>query len=316
MNWKVKAFIQNAVAYLPSKMSYEMYFQIQRNFGNLKKPHNPVGRFANAVNILKKIKQHGYETNGKIFFEVGSGHIPLFPIAFWLGGAKKTITVDLNPYLRNELIVDMLFFIHKEKNQIKNIFGDFLNEERFNALLDYSKSKNINKNDLLELCQIEYIAPCDAAKTNLPEKNINYHISNVVYEHIPLNIIHDILTEGNRIITEDGLFINNIDYSDHFAGMDKNISKINFLKYNDKKWDKYAGNRYMYMNRARHDDFIELFKSVGHDFVEIEPHKDEMVLELLENGKINLDTKFKEKGEEILSITGAKFITKISENKK
>lgn len=311
MNWKAKAFIQNTVAYLPKKMSYEVYFQIQRHFGNLKKPHSPMRHFFGAVDVLNKIRQQGCEINGKIFFEVGTGRVPVFPVAFWLGGAEKTITVDLNPYLRSELIEDMLFFIHEEEHQIKDIFGEFLNEERFNALLEYSKSKNINQNELLKLCQIEYLAPCDAAKTNLPKNSINYHISNTVYEHIPLNIIHNILTEGNRIITEDGLFVNNIDYADHFAAMDKNISAINFLKYNDKKWKKYAGNRYMYMNRARHDDFIELFKSVEHDFVEIESRKDEMIFELLENKEIDLDTKFKEKRKEILSITGARFITKV-----
>jgi len=310
MDWKTKSFIQNCVACLPEKMSYEIYFQIQRHFGGLKRPHNPMRDFRNAVNILKKIRQHGYGINEKIFFEVGTGRVPLFPIAFWLGGARKTITVDLNPYLRNELILDMLFYIKNDKEQIQNIFEDFLDIERFNLLLDYSKSKSINKNSLMKLCQIEYIAPGDAAKSNLSENSINYHVSNTVYEHIPLNIICNILIEGNRIITNDGLFINNIDYSDHFAHIDKKISAINFLQYSDKEWKKYAGNKYMYMNRARHDDFVEIFKSVGHDFVEIEPNKNEIILEMLKNGKINLDEKFKQKENEILSIIGAKFITK------
>jgi hypothetical protein len=53
--------------------------------------------------------------------------------------------------------------------------------------------------------------------------------------------------------------------------MDKNVSVINFLRYDDKTWDKYEGNRYMYMNRARHDEFIKLFEMIGHDFFEIEP---------------------------------------------
>jgi hypothetical protein len=269
-----------------------------------------MGHFRGAVNVLKKIKQYGYEINGKIFFEVGTGRVPLFPVAFWLCGAGKTITVDLNPYLRKELIEDMLFCINKEKEQIKNVFGAFLDTERFNILLDYSKLKSINVKDFLELCCINYITPGDASKTNLLENSINYHISNAVYEHIPLEIIHEILLEGNRIISEDGLFINNIDYADHFAQMDKNISEINFLQYTDKEWNKYAGNRFMYMNRARHDDFLELFKCVGHEFVEVETNKDKNAIEILE--KLKLDKNFSGKEKEILSIIGARFITKIS----
>jgi hypothetical protein len=308
VNWKFKAYIQNCIAVFPKTLSYEIYFQVQRYFGGLKKPFKPFGHFSNGVALLKKIQQYGYGINGKIFFEVGTGRIPLLPIAFWLGGAGKTITIDLNPYMRNELIMDMLFFIRTEENEIKNIFGDLLDKERFNLLLGYSKKDR--GGDILKLCQIEYIAPGDAAKTNLEKNSIDYHISHTVYEHIPLRIIYDILEEGNKIITEDGLFINSIDYGDHFSYMDKNISVINFLQYSDKEWEKYGGNRYMYMNRARHDEFIELFKTVGHEFLEIDPNINKMAQRILENKELVLDDKFKNKTKEILSITSSMFITK------
>jgi hypothetical protein len=257
---------------------------------------------------LQKLKQYGKGINGKVFFEVGTGRVPLLPVALWLCGAEKIITVDLNPYMRNELIKDMLFFIKKSKNEIENIFGELLDKERFNILLDYNEKTD--KKNILELCRIEYIAPGDAAKTNLPENCIHYHLSYTVYEHIPLNILHDILEEGNRILAEDGLFINFIDYSDHFAHTDKSIYKINFLRYSDREWENYAGNRYMYMNRARHDEFVELFKTVGHDFLGIEFCSEKEIEEMLINNEIKLDAKFKNKSTEILSIIGSWFITK------
>jgi hypothetical protein len=260
MNWKVKAFIQNGVSKLPSGLSYEIYFQIQRYFGGLKKPLNPSGHFSTGTMMLKKIKKYGYEIIGKTFFEVGTGRVPLLPVAFWLCGAGKTITIDLNPYMRNELIKDMLFCIKTRTAEIKNIFGDLLQEDRFGQLVEYSKTRKINKTELLRMCHIEYIAPGDASKTGLMENTIDYHISHTVYEHIPLKILKDILEEGNRIIGSNGIYIHDIDYGDHFSYMDKNISIINFLKYTEEEWERYAGNRYMYMNRARHDEYIELFK--------------------------------------------------------
>jgi hypothetical protein len=282
---------------------------MQRHFGGLKKPFNPIPRFNVGVEIIRKIQEHGYETNGKTFFEVGTGRVPLLPVAFWLCGAGKTITIDLNPYMRDELIEDMLFFIKSNESEIRNLFGDLLNEKRFCQLLDKAKTKGTTKNDIIDLCQIEYIAPGDASKTTLTDNSVNYHVSYTVYEHIPLDIIRDILKEGNRIIVQDGLFINGIDYGDHFSYMDKNISVINFLQFDDKKWARYAGNRYMYMNRARHDDFLELFKTVGHEFLEIAPNDNEIALNTLENGELTLDEKFKGKSNEILSITGSWFIT-------
>jgi hypothetical protein len=102
LNWKFKAFVQNFIALLPRKISYELYFQTQRYFGGLKKPFNPMPHFSAAVSMLKKIQQYagGGGVKGKTFFEVGTGRVPLLPIAFWLCGAGEIITVDLNPYIR------------------------------------------------------------------------------------------------------------------------------------------------------------------------------------------------------------------------
>jgi SAM-dependent methyltransferase len=206
--------------------------------------------------------------------------------------------------------MDLLFFVNGEQERIKSIFNDLLNIDRFNLLSDYCKNKKVKKDDILKLCRIKYIAPCDASKVNLEKDSIDYHVSHTVYEHIPLSIIKNILEEGNRIIADDGLFINSIDYGDHFSYMDKKISIINFLQYDDTIWDKYAGNRYMYMNRARHDDFIELFKMVGHDFLEVELYKNKEAEEILRRGNFVVDKKFENKSKKILAITGSMFITK------
>ena len=311
MNWKLKAFIQNFISILPRKTSNEIYFRIQRSFGELKRPFSPINRFLTGVYILKKIKQYGKDFRGKIFFEVGTGRIPLLPIAFWLCGAEKIITIDINPYMREELIKDIMLYIEKKESEIRNIFGLLLYEKRFISLLNMYRKNNIKK-EILELCQIEYLSPADAAKTTLPDNSIDYHVSNAVYEHIPFQIIKNILQEGNRIISEDGLFINIIDYTDHFYKSDKKISVINFLKYNEKEWSKYTGNQYMYMNRARHDDFLELFKSVGHNFLEVEPYINKEVEKILDNNEVLLDSQFKNKNKNILSITGSLFITRKS----
>ena len=109
-----------------------------------------------------------------------------------------------------------------------------------------------------------------------------------------------ILREGNRIIRDRGLFVHKIDYSDHFSHSDSSISAINFLQYGDREWDKYAGNRYMYLNRLRHDDFIDLYESLGHNFIKIETSISERAKQELEN--IQLDPQFQNKSKEVLSI--------------
>src|SRR5262245_9797031 len=107
MRWKTKARIQNAIARLPSRASYAAYYWIQRHFGGLR-DGSPLSRMAAGVEAWKRIAKQGVDPAGKVFFEVGTGREPLVPICFYLMGAGRTITVDLNPYLKDELIQETL----------------------------------------------------------------------------------------------------------------------------------------------------------------------------------------------------------------
>jgi SAM-dependent methyltransferase len=308
MHWKLKSKIQNAIAFLPSAASYEAYYWIQRYFGGLRQA-SPTSRLIAAIETWKRIQRQERSPEGKVFLEVGTGRVPLVPISYWLMGAGKTITIDLNPYLREELVVENLRYISDNKDEISTLFGSLIDEGRLDALADLGSQSKISIANLFDLCQIVYIAPGDAANTNLPEQHIDFHTSYTVFEHIPPNILADILREGNRIIKNNGLFVHRIDYSDHFSHSDTSISAINFLQYSDSEWEKLAGNRYMYMNRLRHDDFLALFKSSGQKIVEVEPNIDRRSEELLKTNDLSLDDRFSSKTKEILAISGAWIVT-------
>ena len=83
------------VSLLPSQISYEAYYQLQRRFGRLKKP-NPVNKFKIAIETWEKILDLSIVPQNKVFFEIVPGRSPLVPIAYWMMGATKTITIDLN----------------------------------------------------------------------------------------------------------------------------------------------------------------------------------------------------------------------------
>lgn len=107
MNWKSKALLQNVVAILPKRPSYSTYYWMQRTFGDLKRI-NVIEKLAGGKQTWEILKKNGYDPAGKVSLEVGTGRIPLIPLAFWLMGAKKIFTIDLNPYLKEELIRESL----------------------------------------------------------------------------------------------------------------------------------------------------------------------------------------------------------------
>ncbi len=311
MHWKLKANIQNTVSLLPSSASYATYYWIQRYFGGLRRI-DPVGSLAAGIETWKRIRDLGYNPSAKVFFEVGTGRVPLMPLAYWLMGAEQTISIDLNPYVKTELISESLRYISDNKEEIQGLFGSLLNKKRFDVLLQFSKSDHCPLRAFLDLCSIHYLAPGDAAQTALSPGSIDFHTSYMVLEHIPSETVKRILEEGNRIIRDGGLFAHRIDYSDHFSHSDNDISAINFLQYSDDKWNRYAGNRYMYMNRLRHDDFIRLFQSVGHCLLEVRTDIDPQSQEILSRGSLQLADRFKAKTGAVLSITSSWIMSKKS----
>lgn len=308
MYWKLKATMQNAISLLPSDASYEAYYWAQRHFGGLRRSV-PTSKLIAAIETWKRIQSQERSPMGKVFLEIGTGRVPLVPIAYWLMGAESTITIDLNPYLKEELISEHLYYLSNHEDEILALFGSLMDKKRFNDLVKLAERPKIQAAEVLDLCQIIYIAPGDAANTNLPEEHIDFHTSYTVFEHIPPDILADILREGNRVIKNNGLFIHRIDYSDHFSHSDKNISAINFLQYSDNEWAKYADNRYMYMNRLRHDDFLALFESVGQQIIAVEPNIDHRSEELLKTKTLNLNVRFSSKTQEVLAISGAWVLT-------
>jgi hypothetical protein len=311
MNWKVKAALQNGVAVLPSRASYAAYYAMQRLFGGLANPDSAEPLNA-AVQTWERIVAQGIDPRDKTFFEVGTGRAPVVPLAYWLMGARRTITVDLNPYLKRAVMIAALDYIVGNVQEMTKLFGRFLQRHRFEALLRWYNPRTFSLRECLSMCAIEYRSPADAANTGLPAGSVDFHTSYTVFEHIPGDTLRNILHEGNRIIRDAGLFVHMIDYSDHFSHSDPTISPINFLQYSDAQWAHYGDNRYMYMNRLRHDDMVQLFEQAGHRFVGVTVDVDEGVKRLLAEGGLCLDSRFAAKSPEVLSIRGAWIVSEKS----
>lgn len=304
MHWKTKARIQKAVSLLPHDVSYSTYYWIQRHLGRLRRV-NPIDLLQAGVETWTRIRETGTDPIGKEFLEVGTGRAPIVPMAYWLMGARGCTTIDLNRYMKGELIRESVAYLAENLMEVTTLFGPHLDTQRLDELLRYHASPAYSTQGFLELCGIRYIAPGDAASTGLEPASIDFHTSYNVLEHIPAEVLREILREGTRILRPGGLFVHRVDYSDHFSHSDRSISAINFLQYSDAEWDSYAGNRYMYMNRLRHDDFVSLFETSGLRTLLDMPHTNERVLALLRSNAFPLHARYREKSEAMLAVTGA-----------
>ena len=307
LNWQTKAKIMKTCALLPAGGG--IYRLIQKSFGRLKA--NPMSRIPAQIEMAQWILDMGGESEGKTFFEVGTGHNPIVPIGSFLCGAEKVITVDLHRRLDFGILKKSLEWMSKNRDEIRGYYDGVANPQITQIIerLDLIDSLKEVPEKFLSEANIQYLAPADAADTGLPDASVDYHISSTVFEHIPEVDIKRILKEAKRILKKDGIAIHFIDLSDHFQHQDKIITKINFLRYSEKEWDKIAGNEFAYCNRLRASDCLALFKEAGFDVCRKEATVDDEARKSMKNGFM-VDEGFRDYNIDDLCITGLRVALK------
>ena len=296
--------MQNVIALLPSKLSYALYYKAQRHWGALRSPNHLLGLHI-GIETWQQLVSSGYDPRQKTFFEVGTGRKPITPLAFWLMGAERVYTLDVNPYLSEELTIEAVMQISSRPDEVINMMGDFINERRLKSLIEFCSNGTFDLTEFLAFACIECYAPADAAHTTLPDGAIDVHTSYTVFEHIPAPIIRDIMTEAHRLLNRGGVAVHLIDYTDHFCHKDSSIHWLNFLRYSDQSCKVLFGNRYMYMNRLRHDDQLAIGQAAGFSPVTLQTELDRKVPEDIANGTIKLAPRFRAKSLDVLSIVNA-----------
>lgn len=303
MRWELKASIARWCARLP--FGDALYRQGQRRLGRVRA--DPRQRLAVQAEMCRWLLACGAPIAGRRLFEVGTGHLPVVPIGFYLAGAAGTITVDLHPRLSWSLLRSTLHWIAANRAHVERLYEEVvpgpLLGERWSTLARLRDDPRA----FLRAAGIEYLAPQDAARTPLRPRSIDCHFSVTVLEHIPGPVLRDIFREARRVLTPDGLAIHFVDPSDHFAHQDGSITAINFLRYSDEAWRDLADNRFAYCNRLRASDHLRLMREVGFDVARLERVVDERAREALRGG-FPLDRRFAQYEPDDLCTTSLKVL--------
>ncbi|HET6979212.1 MAG TPA: class I SAM-dependent methyltransferase [Pyrinomonadaceae bacterium] len=305
MNWRWKARIQNTVAALPR--SNDVYFWLQRSVGSLRPGrHNPLEWFTAAAQIATWIEETGRSTIGKSFLEVGTGRTIDLPLGLWLCGAGQVTTIDLNPYLSEILVQESLNFVKAHEQESRAALHG-RDSDRLAQLANFDGDMDA----LMTVANIDYKSPADATKLDLPAASIDFHVSYAVFEHMPCEIIEATLSEARRVLRPDGLLLHVIDPSDHFSHDDDSITAINFLQFSEDEWRRLAGNHFMYHNRLRALEYVQLFEKAGFEILLNKQITDDRALSALQNG-FRLDPRFQKINIEELAVRNITLVAGIA----
>lgn len=308
MKWRTKARIQNLIAAMPEPLAQVAYYRMQRHFGGLRSP-TPVKQLTLACQIASAIHELRPLTGIQVM-EVGTGRSLGLPMLMWSLGVAGVLTVDINRYLRPEILQADLAWMHRNRPWLTGLLAPFDDAggavagrlERLMELdLQLPASDILNR--VMQLCNIHYEAPADAATLAIPEHSLDVHLSQAVLEHVPPDDLRRILQGAVKVLRPDGLCIHWIGSDDHFQHSDPSISPVNFLRFTDAEWNRLAGNRFMYMNRLRASDYLLLFEECGLEVLDVNCTVDEESRRLLESGGFRLDEQFRGKSVSDLATT-------------
>lgn len=303
MNWRFKANIQRAIAALPPAVADPVYGWLIARFGLTRDP-DPIVQIVVAKELLALWERAGGSPAGARFLEIGTGWRISIPLALWLRGARSVTCVDIKSLLDERTVRSDLAYVREHPDAVVRALDGRVDDDRLRELIEFA-DRAWRLDDLFRLCAFDYHAPCDAAHLSFDTGSFDCQISYATLEHIPPEWLRAVHVEARRVLRGGGVGLHRIDLSDHFYRTDRSISPLNFLQFDQRTWAAIGGNRYVYTNRLRIDDYLRLFEECGFRVVACERYSNPRGLEQLRDPSFRVDESFRGKSEADLAVTSA-----------
>jgi SAM-dependent methyltransferase len=276
MRWRWKGTIQKALSVTPA--GHWLNQQLQRSVGSLRRfDQASDDRLEDFALMATQLREAAFPIAGMRFLEIGSGWYPALPICLYLGGARRVVTLDLVRHLQPDLTLRLVRKLGGRLGWLADRVGASVAEVearrvRLERRLDGGASIGTASEDV-----IDYRAPADAARTDLPQHAIDVVFSNTVLEHVRRTVLDAIFTESWRVLRPGGICFHSVNCGDHYAYTDRSIGQLNYLKYSSRQWELMWNNDIQYQNRLRAVDFLDLARRHGftivHDSTRVPPER-------------------------------------------
>lgn len=257
-DWRAKALAQGVISHLPRSTDLNRALQ-RRITGSLVITPEAIAKKWNQTLDLVEM----WAVDGQTDFtalEIGTGWVPIAPLALRAAGASDVVTVDVQPLLRLEEVHATLLEVARalETGTLRSVNPKLADELR-RALSEDHRSPE----ELLAACGVRALVG-DIERSGVTHSSIDVSVSNNTFEHVPGPDLLRIVRALARLQADGGASVHFIDLKDHYAGFDGQISVYNFLRYSERRW-RWYNNGLQYQNRLRASDYRALFADAGVD---------------------------------------------------
>jgi hypothetical protein len=255
--WKLKAAVQGVLSLLPEPQRWNRLLQtyVTRSL-DLTETYF-LEKWQQAARHVEHAGRRGGIAGARVM-ELGTGWFPIVPVGLALSGAASVVSVDLQDLLRQDTVLATLR-MYRDLHAGGRLALPADAGSRLEALCAAAERREARA-VLAELGVTSLVA--DARAIDRPAGGVDLFVSNNVFEHIPRQVLVDILREYRRLAAAGALMSHYIDLADHYAGFDRSISVYNFLRYSEQRWRLY-NNQLQYQNRLRASDFRAMHREAG-----------------------------------------------------
>lgn len=209
------------------------------------------------------LRAHGARLDG-VVLEIGSGWFPVLPLIYLAAGARRVILTDIERLLDGNTL-------EQAQAALAGRLGEVAAALRISTVEVQQRIANTER--------LDYRVPFDPR--SLPAASIDIVISRAVLEHVPPDELKEIFSWTRHVLAPGGVTCHTIDNSDHFEHQDKSISRVNFLRYDERLWRLTGINPQTYTNRFRHSDYVILVEDCDWALLEAQGEPDAGALEAL-----------------------------------
>ncbi len=292
MNWKIKWALSAALSSIP--FSSKVYDLAQKHCtGNWRRDMRQTMSGPNSYSMhLDVFEKYWGDIGQAKYYEFGVARDLFSNILNYCYGMDNQLAIDLNPLARPELINN----ISHQLSQIDH--PKFVRSPPKEVGSDFER-------ELLENYGIDYRAPLDARHVDLPDGSIDLIATTSTFEHIPKDVLFDILLECRRLCHAGSIMSVEIDYTDHYYHSDKGITPYNFLQFSSAQWEVFHM-KHNFTNRLRHSDHRELITKAGFTILEEQTVTPPRAEEMLASVPLSIDYDKYDKND--LMITCGRFV--------
>jgi len=264
-SWLLKATVQGAISPLPGcdRLNYLLQKHVTGSLALTAEVfERKVAQCRRHLASYREVRGEGAAP--ALALELGTGWYPIVPVGLVLAGAKSVLTIDVSPLLDLERTVRVLelYAAQLRSGRLEALLGPIA-PDRAEAVLA-AAGERTGQRDAAELLGRVGVRALvgDARASGLAAGSVELFVSNNTFEHIPPDVLRQLMAEFARLAAEGAVMDHFVDMSDHYAHFDGSITEFNYLRYPDRLW-RLFNNRLQHQNRLRIVDYRRIIEQAG-----------------------------------------------------